>query len=273
MRKLSYCIRFSMILLLSSLLVFAEKIERQCGCSLAWLREAQSENAIKSPLLIDSLVAGLDFAIANDEIKWYNGDFFYLDLELPAFRKVVFGYEDIDTVMMIPVEKRRFLNDPLISIVKPSFGQAMYQRMMEIISSERLKINFYQLYQSNKHILHKALSKEQYDERYLPMVNVLLRAYVDLEQDSTLMPTIEYIMKEHEEEMLKGNLDQDLSSAYGKIKNNLPQSAVEEYIEPNPISVVWCYSFWLRRMHENKTEDIYRTLLAIQSDYGYYDIE
>lgn len=267
MKKLSCCVCLSMILSLSSLLIFAKKIERQCGYSLTWLRKGQSENGIKSPLLIDSLVAGLDFAITNDEIKWYNGDFFYIDLELPAFRKVVFGYEDIDTVMMIPIEERRFLNDPFISIVRPSFGQAMYQRMMEIVSAERLKINFYELYQRNKHILHKALSKKQYDERYLPMINILLRAYADLKQDSTLMPTIECVMKEHEEGMLKGNLDLDLHSAYEKIKKNLPQSTVEEYIDPNPISVVWCYSFWLRRMQENKTEDIYRTLQAIQSDY------
>lgn len=266
MRKFSYCIYIFVVLLVSCTVLFAHQFSQKCD-NEELLIKAQQQGGIREPLLIDSLVVGLKFAVDEDEMKWYNGDFFYLDFELPAFRKITFGYDDIDTIVMIPVEERKFINNPFISIVQSGLGQTMYQRIIEEVSAKRLRINFYQLYQNNKHILHKALSKEEYTYKYRPMVNVLLRAYSDIKQDSTLLPAIECIMKKHEEDMLKGNIDQDLNEAYMQIKRLLSEETLTSYIEPNPISVVWSYTFWLRRKYEDKTDDIYRTLLAIQSDY------
>ncbi|NDV70304.1 hypothetical protein [Dysgonomonas sp. 25] len=239
---------------------------------VSFLAEAQ-ETAIEDPVVIDSLNNMMEY-VWNTHGNWDTGDFYFLDDVLPSHIKpIVFRRHDSDeyenyTYRVLDLEKRQ-----KVLIYYPDFstGYVAYNKIVEYLSLNRFSINFYSLYTNNRTLARTLLPKQVYDEKYQHLVNCLLVAYNDFQQQESLLEEVASAMARHE--YLMGHPDYEgnqwIPQEIGQlIRKQLPESSIEAMKKDDEeANVMWIYSFWVRRDREDKTEEIYNLLSAIKADY------
>lgn len=171
-------------------------------------------------------------------------------------------------VTEIPINQRRFaFNRSEIEDKQWS----IYYDVIDFLSRNRLHIDIYKMYNTNKELILNKINKENYDKYYRPLINSFVYAYHDLQdnEDFTQMlyaylynkgkfaDSIDRnsmwegeIINKHFEEKDKDTLVDDLNIPLFQNINNYT-----------------VYTFWMRRYNEGNAFSIYYTLNKIKADY------
>lgn len=156
-------------------------------------------------------------------------------------------------------------------------GKADFIYVIEKLSANRLAINFDKLYKQYGWIVRKLVSKTEYQERYSQTVDMLLLVYSDLNANNELYGVVEEVMQKHWEYSqknpyiglpdycgyLKNSISEDMLARLEKLGSRESNTEYE-----NDYTIIWSYSFWLRRLKEGKTDEFYNILRAISSDFS-----
>lgn len=197
-------------------------------------------------------------SFANSGLRW---------TIVPKFSSVSkLEKEDRDTILIIPFEKRRMLHSSDDDGTNTYFEQAF-----EYFARNRTTLDFHSIYTHSKRVVHWVLDSKSYSRHCKDDVDMLLRIYTDLEDKPILMHTLADEMLKLEKIFLEG-----IGSAPWHYMNEgfeenvfpLINEQIKEDMGNDVSSIIYMYSFWLRRYYEGNMDSVYRTLNDIQEDYA-----
>lgn len=168
---------------------------------------------------------------------------------------------------------------------RPGDNFYYYETVVDMLSSRRDYINFYDGYVRFKPIIHTIIDKKKYDEDYALFVEMLLLAYDDLGDDASKYEKVDdfmfaHFVKNNARERGEAEYTTDLALLYDNFKGIVSDEALKKINEmPYPkgnhgnqymrdYSIIWAYSFWNRRKLEGKLEEIHNLLILMKQDYS-----
>jgi hypothetical protein len=149
---------------------------------------------------------------------------------------------------------------------------APYAALVEFLRRGCRTIDYRELYAMYRPLVHLAVTQERYDTIYHIYMERLITAYLDFEDNPGLYAQVENFMNMYTESDTLGFSDHIAPW----IMELLPESSVQAFTEEfdsggrdvDGHTLVWAYSFWVRRRIEGNSETVYQTLHSIRRDYN-----